>query len=556
MSDYLLHIEKLFVEVEKGKKEILSGINLKLRRGSVTGIVGESGSGKSVTALSLLGLLPPALKINSGNIFWNPSDSEPLNMREPGIREGLRGKKIAMIFQEPMTSLNPSMRCGRQMEESLILHSSLNKKERKEKIYRLLKKVKLDDPGKIYQSYPHQISGGQRQRVMIAMSLANDPELLLADEPTTALDVTVQKEIIQLLADLQREYKLTVMFITHDLRLLGEIARDIIVMRKGQIVEKGSKADIFNKPQHAYTRALLSCQPSLEKRPERLLTVEDFENSEPESLSERKIQIFDQPLLSIQNLNLHYSSIYGKKNKSFQALKNIDLHVYKGETLGLAGESGCGKTSLGKSILGLVQTGSGDILYQGQNLPVLTKKELKKLRKNIQVVFQDPYSSLNPVFKVGKVLNEARKIHFPREVQSDRQHFIKDLIQKTGLQISDLEKYPHEFSGGQRQRIGIARALAVEPEFLILDESVSALDVSVQARILNLLNKLKEEFRLTYLFISHDLAVVKYMSDRIIIMKDGEIIESGNPDQVYKNPETEYTRTLISSIPGSSRRIR
>lgn len=553
MNDSLLEIRDLVLQNNRTGKVIISGISLSLKKGRVTGIVGESGSGKSITALAILGLLPAPLKIRSGTILLSGT-SEPgaIDLISPGTQKNARGKKITMIFQEPMTSLNPSMLCGKQLDESLKYHSKLNRRERKKKILEWLSNVKLADPQAVYNSYPHQLSGGQRQRVMIAMALAPGPELLIADEPTTALDVTVQKEIIQLLKELQVEFDLTVMFITHDLRILSEIAQDIIVMRKGEIIEYGKVQNILHNAHEPYTKALLACQPDLNSRPEKLLTVQDFENGNIRQYPDRKKVISEVPVLTINNLDLHYQSALWGRNKPHHALKNISLQVFKGETLGLVGESGCGKTSLGKTILGLIRSASGDILYHEVNLQKLTKQQRRKLSKNIQVVFQDPYSSLNPLFKVRTMLLEARKIHFPSEIREKSIHFIENLVEKIGLGKEALDKYPHEFSGGQRQRIGIARALAVEPEFLILDEAVSALDVSVQAQILNLLNVLKTEFELSYLFISHDLAVVRYMSDRVVVMKDGEIIESGDPDELYRDPQTDFTKKLISAIPGNT----
>lgn len=549
MNNQLLKIQKLSICLKSSGQELLYIQNLEFKRGLITGIVGESGSGKSLTALSIMGLLASGLELKNGSIlFLDKLKNTYVDLSIQEEIEKRRGIQIAMIFQEPMTSLNPSMACGKQLDETLKIHTTLKPAERKKKIVNLLEKVKLSDPRKIYGSFPHQLSGGQRQRVMIAMALATSPELLIADEPTTALDVTVQKEIILLLKELQQEYQLTVLFITHDLRILSKIAQEIIVMRNGKIIEEGSVKKILNTPENPYTKALIACQPAPDQRPERLLTVEDFEAGNPKSYKERKKVKSEIPLVSIRNLDLHYQPGLWSRNKEFHALKNIHLNIFKGECLGLVGESGCGKTSLGKTILGLIRSASGDIFYKEKNLNSLKKSELRKIRKNIQVVFQDPYSSLNPLFKINKMLLEARFLHFPEETKSERNAFIENIIIKTGLKIQDLEKYPHEFSGGQRQRIGIARALVVEPEFLILDEAVSALDVSVQAQILNLLNDLKKEFSLSYLFISHDLSVVKYMSDRIVVMKEGEIVESGDSDEIYFHPNSDYTKLLVSSV--------
>ena len=553
MIDYILEIKGLRLDLSSTSQSILKGIDLKLRRGKLTGIVGESGSGKTMTALSIMGLLSKDFNTVKGEILFHKESSSGISLLNKDVIKKVRGREIAMIFQEPMTSLNPAMTCGAQINEFIKAHLPDKKNERKKKTLQYLEKVKLPDPKKAYSSYPHQLSGGQLQRVMIAMALSVNPCLLIADEPTTALDVTVQKEILLLLKELQKEFKLSIMFITHDLRILNEIADDIIVMKEGNVIEKGSRDQIFSNSKMPYTQGLIACQPSLDKRPARLLTIEDFEKGITNTKNEETPikRKYPELLLNIINLNLFYKSsdIIGK-NKGFQALKNLDLKVFHGETLGLVGESGCGKTSLGKTILGLIKAQSGDIIYKSKNLSDLKNKEFRKFRKNIQVVFQDPYSSLNPRIKIKTILLEARKLHFRKEKHSESLKIIQNLMIDTGLEISDLEKFPHEFSGGQRQRIGIARALAPEPEFLVLDEAVSALDVSIQAQILNLLNDLKKQYNLSYIFISHDLSVVKYMSDRIIIMRNGEIEEEGDPEKIYLNPESQYTRILIDSIPG------
>jgi peptide/nickel transport system ATP-binding protein len=591
--DQLLRINDLQLVNEKSKELILDHISFSVEKQKITGIVGESGSGKSMTALSLLRLLPNALKIASGEAVFHfeGADTDLFKIRESQISK-IRGKEITMIFQEPMTSLNPTMRCGLQIAESLRYHLGEKEKIARPRIIDLFDQTGLPDPERIYSSYPHQLSGGQRQRVMIAMALSTNPSLVIADEPTTALDVSVQKSIISLLQKLQKEHKLTIIFISHDLRLLGEIADHIVVMRKGRIVEEGPKKTLFVNPAAAYTRGLLECQPPLDHRPYRLLTVEDFENSIEGSVPESgkndariyspkphprgadtqthgsKVPVEEYPessgvargkrkedpfLLSIKDLTVIYSGnrkLFGRATSATRAVNGVFLNLRKGETLGLVGESGCGKTTLGKTILLLTENYSGDIIFKGRSLASMDKKQKKKFRKEVQVVFQDPYSSLNPRMKTGTVLNEARKLHFPGETKEERGKMIQHLIEKTGLEIRDLDKYPHEFSGGQRQRIGIARALVTEPELIVLDESVSALDVSVQAQILNLLNDLKSEFKLSYIFISHDLAVVKYMSDRIIVMKDGEFEEMGNADEVYRHPVSDYTKKLINAVPG------
>ncbi len=564
MANNILEIKDLVIQNKYTGNILLDSVSFEAGRRQITGIVGESGSGKSITALSLLGLLPHGLMRAEGKaIFQSKNETDLLDLNEKG-RNRIRGKEISMIFQEPMTSLNPSMTCGKQVEESVLFHEKISGKEARVRILDMFGRTGLPEPERIYFSYPHQLSGGQRQRLMIAMALINNPKLLIADEPTTALDVSVQKNIIELLRKLQEEFSLSVIFISHDLRLLGEIADHIIVMRKGRVIEKGTKEKVFFNAKEPYTLGLLECQPPLNSKPHRLLTVEDFEAArDPEKLlkNKRKQKQKDKKpekeklqneLLIIKNLSVSYEQrsgffLFGKK--TFPAVNNVSLSLQRGETLGLVGESGCGKTTLGKTILMLVEKSSGNILFKGKKISEMNRKERKLFRKNVQVVFQDPYSSLNPRIKIGNILSEARRIHFPGEGMSTRSEKIKYLISKSGLDTDVLHKYPHEFSGGQRQRIGIVRALITEPELLVLDESVSALDVSVQAQILNLLNDLKEEFDLSYIFISHDLAVVKYMSDRIIVMKDGNFEEQGNASDVYKNPRSEYTRKLISAIP-------
>ncbi len=566
MPPFLLEIQNLSVSVKESDSSILSGIDFSVPRGRVCGIVGESGSGKSMTALSIMGLLPPGLNSTGGKILFHEGEKTvdllSLNKKE---MNNYRGKRIAMIFQEPMSSLNPSMKCGEQIDELLKRHKDTHRDNRKTHILELFTRVKMPDPLRIYNSYPHQLSGGQRQRVMIAMALSTGPELLIADEPTTALDVTVQKRIIKLLKDLQSEYNISVLFISHDLRLIGEIADEVVVMRNGRVVEHNPVQQIFTHPQTEYTRGLLACQPPLNEKPPRLPTIEDFEQGTPPpgtiketktaGKAERAKAEEKNPgvLLEIKHLSVSYLrsvSLFNLKKETTRAVNNVSLILHRGETLGLVGESGCGKTTLGKTILKLLKNHSGDILFKGENIAKLKGRALKNFRKNVQVVFQDPYSSLNPSISIGNMMKEVIHTHFPGLSKREIEDRAVELIQKVELNRKDLEKYPHQFSGGQRQRIGIARALCPEPEFLILDESVSALDVSVQAQILNLLNDLKRDFGLSYIFISHDLAVVKYMSDRMIIMKDGKIEEEGIPETIYSHPGSPYTRELISALPG------
>ena len=566
MNDPLLHIKNLTVNSRMDGSAILRGISMDIRKGRVTGIVGESGSCKSVTALSVMKLLPAGLEITDGNITIG-LDERRINItriNEAAMRN-LRGRHIAMIFQEPMTSLNPSMRCGNQIDEVLKRHTTLSRPEREEKIISLFRQVKIPREKDTYRAYPHQLSGGQRQRIMIAMALATEPELLIADEPTTALDVTIQKKIVDLIRELQEKTGITVLFISHDLRLIGEIAADIIVMRDGRIVESNSRQELLVNPVQPYTKGLLACQPPIDSRPERLPTVEDFERNTGNMVYQTGKTIPDQPaaktesrgeiLLSVQNLGVHYQrspGIFGSSGEIIRAVDDVSLNVFKGETLGLVGESGCGKTTLGMTILRLIRHQHGDILYHGKRIDAMSRKEMKIFRQKVQVVFQDPYSSLNPKMTIGNMITEVMKVHFPSLDRKERLRRTHELLMKTGLPPEAAGKYPHEFSGGQRQRIGIARALATSPEFLILDESVSALDVSVQAMILNLLKDLKRDFGLSYIFISHDLAVVKYMSDRIVVMREGHIEEEGDAETIYKNPVSAYTRNLIRSVPGSN----
>ncbi|MBE0655560.1 MAG: ABC transporter ATP-binding protein [Bacteroidales bacterium] len=560
MNNELLEISGLSVCNKSSGEEILKNLSFSIEKEKITGIVGESGSGKSVTALSIMGLLPPSLQITDGRIELHHKNG-PLDICKllPAKMQQIRGKDLAMIFQEPMTSLNPSMKCGVQASETLMFHYHKSADEARLKILELFHHTGLPEPERIFSSYPHQLSGGQRQRVMIAMALSAGPSLLIADEPTTALDVSVQKSIIKLLRNLQRELSLTVLFITHDLRLLGEIADRIVVMRSGEVVEVNSRSNIFIRPQATYTKGLLECQPPLDHKPGRLLTIQDFEGSSGKAprLSEdkpisRQGKKVKEEILRIRELSITYkqgSGILAPRKRNFTVLHKLNLELLKGETLGLVGESGCGKTTLGKAILLLIEKKSGEIMYRGRNIAEMAPKERKVFRKNIQVVFQDPYASLNPRMKIGSVLAEARHTHFPEETHSLRWDKINSLMGQAGLSAASLDKYPHEFSGGQRQRIGILRALVTEPEIIVLDEAVSALDVSVQAQILNLLNDLKNEFELSYLFISHDLAVVNYMSDRILVMKEGKIEEEGRPYELFQKPASEYTRNLIEAIP-------
>ena len=551
----------------EGKEHVaVDHISFDLERGSTLGIVGESGSGKSLTSLAVMGLVPkPNGKIKSGSIHFHTSQNEIYDLLQFPEKEMRlwRGKRIAMIFQEPMTSLNPAYRCGKQVMENILEHEKVSRSQARTLTLDLFREVMLPDPERTFNAYPHQVSGGQKQRVMIAMALASNPDILIADEPTTALDVTVQKTILELLRNLQKKHNISLIFISHNLDVIAEIASNVLVMYKGQIVEKGSIEQIFNHPQHPYTKGLLACRPPLGKRPYRLKTISAFTNGTGNKVdtfltqTERTLQhtkLYSvEPILKTEGINTFFTSkrnLAGKAVKQYKAVNNVSFEVYPGETLGLVGESGCGKTTLGRTILRLVEPSSGNTIYKNVQVNDLNADDLRNLRKKIQIIFQDPYSSLNPRITIGEAIIEPMRIHNLHGNDSSRRVKVSDLLQKVGLEASHYGRYPHEFSGGQRQRICIARALAVEPEFIICDESVSALDVSVQAQVLNLLNDLKKEFGLTYLFISHDLSVVRYMSDRLMVMKNGEIQEMGEADEIYTNPQSEYTQKLIDAIPG------
>ena len=536
---------------------IIHKITYSLQSNEILGIVGESGSGKSVSSLAIMGLLPKNIsKISDGEIVFEGKSIAGLTEKEI---QNLRGNQISMIFQEPMSSLNPSLKCGFQVEEMLLQHTKLSKKEVKAETLALFEKVKLPNPEKIYASYPHEISGGQKQRVMIAMAIACKPKILIADEPTTALDVTVQKEIIQLLKDIQSETGMSIIFISHDLALVSEIANRVLVMYKGEIVEQGDAMKVFHEPQHVYTKALISSRPSLDVRLKRLPTIKDYlentVNKEIFTSEEREKQhqkLYSQtPILEVKNVEKEYFSTAGmfSKKSGFKAVNDVSFKIYEGETVGLVGESGCGKSTLGNAILQLDKATSGQIFYRGVDIMKLPKKDVRSLRKEIQIIFQDPYSSLNPRIPVGKAIMEPMKVHKLYKNDAERKTKTIEILERVGLGEDYFNRYPHEFSGGQRQRIGIARTIALQPKLIVCDESVSALDISVQAQVLNLLNELKENFGFTYIFISHDLAVVKYMSDQVLVMNKGKIEELADADELYENPQKEYTKKLIAAIP-------
>lgn len=552
---------------EGGWTKAVSNVSFSISQGETIGIVGESGSGKSVTSLSILKLLADnTSRIDSGELWFNDAGkSIDLNLLNAEAIRQIRGNRIAMIFQEPMTSLNPVMKCGRQITETIMLHLKYSYKQAKEYTLQLFRDVLLPDPEKAFDAYPHQLSGGQKQRVMIAMALACSPELLIADEPTTALDVTVQKSILKLLKDLQKRLNLSLIFISHDLGVISEIADKVIVMQRGQIVEQGSVADIFKNPAMPYTKGLMACRPSMKVRLKRLPTVQDFiseanyEKALPEDAIERKLkhQILysKDPLLEVQDLTVQYplpKKLFSGERKWYKAVDNVSFKVFPGETLGLVGESGCGKTTLGRAILRLLSISHGNVKFNSEDIVHADNTRLRELRRKMQIIFQDPYSSLNPRITIGNSIMEPLIAHSIYKTNKERKKKVIELLEKVNLGEEHFNRYPHQFSGGQRQRICIARALVLNPSFVICDESVSALDVSVQAQVLNLLNDLKKEFGFTYIFISHDLSVVKFMSDRMLVMQKGKIVEEGDSDIIYSNPKEEYTRLLIEAIPGKN----
>ena len=571
----LLQVSGLSVsfKTETGKFQALKDISFSVGRGEILAIVGESGSGKSVTSLSILQLLPvPPASYDNGRILFSPDGVTEINilsLREKELSQ-IRGNKISMIFQEPMTSLNPVISCGEQVAEAIRLHQSVSPKEAVAKTLQLFERVQLPTPASIFSRYPHQLSGGQKQRVMIAMAMSCRPDLLIADEPTTALDVTVQKTILQLIRNLQQEEGMGVIFITHDLGIVAELADRVMVMYKGSVVEEGPVAQIMQDPGHPYTKALLMCRPSLHPKHVRLPVVSDFIRDDlsavPDistvavSMASLKTTVpvsetDDKPRLMMQVKDLQVWFPGQKGNPTVKAVDDISFEVYEAETLGLVGESGCGKTTLGRTLLGLISPTGGDILFRDRNIASISRTEWKGLRKEIQIVFQDPYSSLNPRLTVGSAITEPLKVHGLYETDKNRKDKVVELLEKVNLKADHFNRYPHEFSGGQRQRIGIARALALNPGFIVFDESVSALDVSVQAQVLNLLNDLKRELRFTAIFISHDLSVVHYISDRILVMQKGRIVETGTARQVFHEPREEYTRQLVEAIPSRILRI-
>ena len=582
-AEALLEIKNLktYFRTNEGIAKAVDDVSFTVYKGETVGIVGESGSGKSVTCLTAMRLIaePPGF-VAGGEIIYH-GDGKAVDLLKLSTKEMLdyRGNDISMIFQEPMTSLNPVFTCGEQVMETILLHQKVSSEEAKKRTLSLFQQVKFNDPERIFNAYPHKLSGGQKQRVMIAMALSCSPKILIADEPTTALDVTIQKTILDMMYELRSSIDASVIFITHDLGVIAEVADRVVVMYKGKIVEQGTVYEIFTNPQHPYTKSLLACRPPLDFRMKKLPVVSDFmESIQDEAgnnfISEKKVSIEDlvtnlkisdsitqkryealtsqRPILEVLDLKTYFpaaKNFLGKVKSYVKAVDGVSLQVYPGETLGLVGESGCGKTTLGRSILRLAEATSGKVLFEGKDILKMNPRELKSIRKDMQIIFQDPYSSLNPRMTIGNAIMEPMQVHKLYENDEERRAKVIELLETVSLEAKHFQRYPHEFSGGQRQRICIARALALHPRFIICDESVSALDVSVQAQVLNLLIDLRKKYNFTYIFISHDLSVVKFMSDRMIVMNKGLIEEMGTADEIYNNPQKEYTQKLISAIP-------
>lgn len=559
-SENLLEIKNLNVTFKSGGNVVyaVKNLNLNIPYGKTMGLVGESGSGKSVTSLAIMRLLPDHKGISiTGEILYKGQDLLKMNLKE---MRAIRGNKISMIFQEPMTSLNPVYTVGDQIDETILLHQDISKADARKRTIELLTEVGIADPVGKAKAYPHEMSGGQKQRVMIAMAMACEPELLICDEPTTALDVTIQQQVLDLMMELQKKHKMSMLFITHDLSVIADIADDVAVLFRGDKVEEQNCKGLFDNPQHAYTKGLLACRPKIDKNPKRLPTVETILKDEdafykalvdyktPRIITEEKNPV----ILELKDLQKYYpikGGIFGTKKTDFKAVDGVSLKVRKGTTFGLVGESGCGKTTLGRAILRLIEPTGGEVLFHGENIVNKGPEEMRTLRRKMQIIFQDPFSSLNPRMTISDIITEPLVIHGIGANKNEQVMMAAQLLEKVGLNGDALNRYPHEFSGGQRQRICIARALTLNPEFLICDESVSALDVSVQAQVLNLLQDLQDDLGLTYIFISHDLSVVKYISDEVAVMNAGKIVEISDPDTIYNNPSNAYTKRLIDAIP-------
>jgi len=559
----LLEVNNLSISFEQDEKlnTVVKDISFNVHKGKLTAIVGESGSGKSVTALSLLQLLPAQATVN-GSLLFNALGEYKTDLATASSKEikKIRGNQIAMIFQEPMTSLNPVFTCGYQVTESLVIHKKISRKEARQKVIELFEQVELPNPAAMLKRYPHQISGGQKQRVMIAMAMSCNPSLLIADEPTTALDVRVQKNILQLLKKLQQQQQMSVLFITHDLGLVAAFADEVLVMHKGIIVEQGLTKDVLQNPQHAYTKALLACKPHKSSKGKKLAVVADFIKDGVTLNTDLNNILIPVPhpvisnetILSVQNLKVYFpaeKNIFGKTVSFYKAVDDVSFTVKEGETIGLVGESGCGKTTLGRSILQLVKPTAGKIILRGKEIQTMGNEALRNIRKDLQIIFQDPYGSLNPRITIGEAILEPLMVHGIHQNKKERKEQVIQLLEQVNMSADFYHRYPHQFSGGQRQRICIARALALQPSFLIFDESVSALDVSVQAQVLNLINDLKNTYRFTSIFISHDLSVVHYISDRILVMNKGKIVEEGTAQDIMYHPKEIYTQQLIEAIP-------
>jgi len=556
-SDPLVRVRNLKVafQIDKGTIfEAVKGVSFDISKNSTVALVGESGSGKSVTSLAILGLLPPENSIvdPASEILYGGNNLAHLDQNE--LRK-IRGADISMIFQEPMTSLNPVFTVGFQLTEVLRLHMGMTPAKARRRAIELLEEVGIPDPEYRINAFPSQMSGGQQQRVMIAMAIACEPKLLIADEPTTALDVTIQKQILDLIAALQKKRQMSVLFITHDLAVVGEIADYVVVMRNGEIREQGPAKSVFENPRDSYTQALLKCRPQLDRRPMRLPVIDDYMDGRTagsRDMSERKrgISPGDPIVLEVKNLGKNFytrEGLFGKR--TFEAVKDVSFQLPKGKTLGLVGESGSGKTTVGLTLMRLHEATTGEAIFEGRDILSMSAKEFMPWKRRIQIIFQNPYASLNPRFTIGHILTEPMMIHGIGSSAQQRTELAFELLSKVGLPEVSFYKYPHEFSGGQRQRIAIARCLTMKPDILICDESVSALDVSVQAQVLNLLQDLQDEFGLSYIFISHDLAVVKYIADEIMVMSEGKIVEIANSDDIYRHPREAYTQRLLASIP-------